>query len=223
MPLLLIPDEDRTLGEVLAALGRFVHRYRSELAPLALGLTVAFVGWWVHHAHRGWWPWLAALTVVGAVGVVVIPDGWLPGWTVLRRRLERAYTAVVAATVGGWLTAAAVWGPGLPPLPTLAVVGTVALAVPWWSHHRRRAKVRVERTLDAWPRAAEAVGLAGSRVTSAVVTVWGYTLRLALVSGQTVRSVVEKIPAIESVLGTRPGAVRVEADPSRADRAVVWV
>jgi len=223
VPLLLIPDDDRTVGEALVALARLVYRYRSELAPLFTGLAVAGVGWWLHAAHPGWWPWLAAVTALAAVGVLVVPGRWIPGWAVLDRSSERVYAAVVLAAVGGWLSAATTLGPGHRPLPTIVVVGTVVLAVPWWTHHRRRARVRVERVLDGWPVVAEAVGLAGSRVASALVSAWGYTVRLALVGGQTVRDVVDKIPAMESALGTRPGAIRVEPDQSRADRAVLRV
>ncbi len=31
-------------------------------------------------------------------------------------------------------------------------------ALPWWWHRRRRAQFRVERTLQAWPDIADAVG-----------------------------------------------------------------
>jgi hypothetical protein len=48
----------------------------------------------------------------------------------------------------------------------------VVLAVPWWAHRRRRAKVRVERKLAAWPDIARAIGLIGSEVMSATVDVW---------------------------------------------------
>jgi hypothetical protein len=44
-------------------------------------------------------------------------------------------------------------------------------------HARRRARVRVERKLEAWSEIAQAVGLAGSRVMSALVDVWGWRAR----------------------------------------------
>ena len=87
------------------------------------------------------------------------------------------------------------------------------LAVPWWAHRRRRAKVRVERLLAAWPEIAQAVGLAGSRVMSAVVDVWGWRARFALARGQTITDVITKLPAIESGLGTFRGAARVYPTP----------
>jgi hypothetical protein len=41
------------------------------------------------------------------------------------------------------------------------------------AHRRRRAKVRVERTLAAWPDISQAIGLPGSQVQSATVDLWG--------------------------------------------------
>ena len=69
--------------------------------------------------------------------------------------------------------------------------------------------LRVERLLDAWPEIAPAVGLAGSRVMSAVVDVWGWRARFALARGQTIEEVTAKLPSIESGLGTFRGAARV--------------
>src|SRR5439155_24006204 len=93
----------------------------------------------------------------------------------------------------------------------------------WWAHRRRRARVRVDRTIQAWPDIAEAIGLAGSRALSAVVDVWGWRARMALRTGQTVADVIAHVPAIESALGTRPGAVRVEPDPAHAGRFLMRV
>ena len=87
------------------------------------------------------------------------------------------------------------------------------LSVPWWAHRRRRAKVRVERKLEAWPEIAKAVGLPGSQVMSAVVDVWGWRSRIRLARGQTINDVMTKIPALESALGTFRGAIRVYPTP----------
>ena len=86
-------------------------------------------------------------------------------------------------------------------------------AVPWWASRRRRAKVRLERTLESWPEIARAVGLAGSQVMSAMVDLWGWRARFRLARGQTIHDVIAKIPAIESGLGTFRGAVRVYPTP----------
>jgi S-DNA-T family DNA segregation ATPase FtsK/SpoIIIE len=92
-------------------------------------------------------------------------------------------------------------------------LGAVILAVPWWAHRRRRAKVRVERQLAAWPDIAQAVGLAGSQVMSATVDLWGWRARLRLARGQTIADVTTRIPAIESGPGTHRGAVRIHPTP----------
>jgi S-DNA-T family DNA segregation ATPase FtsK/SpoIIIE len=123
--------------------------------------------------------------------------------------LERAYAAAVAVAGGLWLTAAALVGPATAPLPQVLIFGGTVLSVPWWTHQRRRAKVRVERKLEAWPEIAQAVGLPGSQVMSAVVDLWGWRARVRLARGQTIADVLARIPALESALGTFRGSVRV--------------
>jgi S-DNA-T family DNA segregation ATPase FtsK/SpoIIIE len=81
----------------------------------------------------------------------------------------------------------------------------------------------VDRVIHAWPDVAEAIGLNGSRVMSAVVDTWGWRARMKLRPGQSVADVVARVPAIESALGTRPGAVRVEQDPAHAGRCTMRV
>jgi S-DNA-T family DNA segregation ATPase FtsK/SpoIIIE len=227
IPLVLVPDDDRSVvGLGIVLLFRGIWRYRSELTPLWMLGVVALVGTWLHVRHPDWWLWLAATTAALTALIATlagVPRRRVSRWPWLYRTAERIYTAAVVAVTGSWLTAAAAIGPTRSPLPPLAIAGTIACAVPWWAHHRRRAKVRVVRTLDAWPDIGEAVGLAGSRVLSAVVDRWGFTARLGLPRGQTVRQVIDAIPAIESGLGSKPGAVRVEPDQSRADRAILRV
>jgi S-DNA-T family DNA segregation ATPase FtsK/SpoIIIE len=98
-------------------------------------------------------------------------------------------------------------------LPQALGIGAVALAVPWWANRRRRAKVRVERAIAAWPDIARNVGLDGSQVMNATVDLWGWRSRLRLARGQTITDVTAKIPALESGLGTQRGAVRVYPIP----------
>ncbi|MGC9666850.1 FtsK/SpoIIIE domain-containing protein [Planosporangium sp. 12N6] len=216
-PLMLVTDEPRLLKS-LAAAGRLLFRYRSELAPPATAATLDLGALWLHHAHPGTWPWLLATT--GAAALLALTHG--APWGVDRRE-ERRYAAVTTALAGGWLAAATALGPAHDPLQPALLLATVAAGVPWWAHRRRRARVRVDRTIQAWPELAEAAGLAGSRVLSAVVDVWGWRARVALRGGQTVADAVARVPAIESGLGTRPGAVRVEADPAHAGRFLLRV
>jgi S-DNA-T family DNA segregation ATPase FtsK/SpoIIIE len=98
-------------------------------------------------------------------------------------------------------------------MPAIAVALTIACGIPWWANRRRRAKVRVDRMLDAWPEIANATGLPGSQIMSALVDVWGWRARLRLARGQTINDVITKIPALESGLGTFRGAVRIYPTP----------
>lgn len=220
-PVLLVSEDER--GTALLVLGRLLHRYRSELAPFATTLALAVVATWTHRSHPGAALPIAALTVALTVLSAAPPAALAARWAPLGRPAERGYTAGTVALAGAWLSAAVAWGPGTPPLPTLALLGTVAAGLPWWLHHRRRLRVRVERTMTAWPQFADAIGLPGSRVISATADQWGWTGRLALRRGQTVRHAVAQTEEIASALGVRPGAVRVEPDPARADRAVLRV
>jgi FtsK/SpoIIIE family len=203
-PMVVINSSDALPDLVIITLVRLLWRYRSELAPLGLAAMVALSAWVLHAGHQHWWPGLAAITAVTAAGASV--TGSRLG---LATRAERGYAMTVIAATGGWLSAATAAGPGREPLPRLLVLGGCVLAVPWWAHRRRRAKVRVERMLAAWPEIAQAVGLAGSRLMSAVVDVWGWRARFALARGQTIQDVIAKLPAIESGLGTFRGAARV--------------
>jgi S-DNA-T family DNA segregation ATPase FtsK/SpoIIIE len=216
-PLTLLVD-DRYPGQTLQALVSVIYRYRSELAPLVLGATTGLAAVFLHTWIPGWAPVVALLALAGSAAL----------WGVQRltpglRRIERVYAAAVTGAAGLWLAAATAFGPGTAPLPALLTLGTLAAALPWWWHRRRRARVRVERTLDAWPDIAEAVGLTGSQVMSAVVDLWGWRARIGLRRGQTAADVIAKVPALESGLGTRPGAVWVEPDPARADHCLIRV
>jgi S-DNA-T family DNA segregation ATPase FtsK/SpoIIIE len=215
-PLLLLAD-DPYPGEYLEALARYVFRYRSELAPPVAAVALSLTGAVLHDQAPD------AAPLVGVVAATVAAVLAWPKTAPELRKTERAYAIAATLTAGAWLAAATTFGPGAGPLPALLLVGTVLGGVPWWAHRRRRAKVRVERTLDAWPDIAEAIGLPGSRVMSAVVDLWGWRARIGLRRGQTVADLINRVPALESSLHTRPGAVRVEPDPDRADHALLRV
>ena len=131
----------------------------------------------------------------------------------LPTRAERTCAMAGIAATGGWLAAATAAGEAHGPLPRVLLVARLVLAVPWWAHRRRRAKVRVERLLAAWPEIAPAVGLTGSWVISAVVDLLGWRVRFALARGQSIIDVIAKLPAIESGLGTFRCAARVYPTP----------
>jgi hypothetical protein len=216
-PMVVINDGDQLPDLVIVLIGRWLWRYRSELAPAYLTLATASAGWLLHASHPQSWPLILVAAVIAVLSLAI-----LGGRLGLPRRSERLYAATVTMTTGSWLAAATAFGPLHPPLPRL-LIGASVLAVPWWAHRRRRARVRVERKLAAWPDIANSVGLAGSRVMSAVVDAWGWTARIALRRGHTVADAIGKLPAIESALGTRPGAVRIEPDAARADHFLMRV
>jgi hypothetical protein len=217
-PMMLITSDDQLPDMIGVLIGRWLWRYRSELAPVHAAYLAMLAGWLLHATHPGWWPGVLATTMVFAFTLVRL--GRRVG---LDRPIERLYSTAVAAMTGIWLAAATAEGPTRRPLPQLLLIGGVLLSIPWWAHRRRRARVRVERTLAAWPQIAESIGLTGSRIMSAVVDAWGWTARVALRRGHTVADALGKLAAIESALGTRPGAVRIEADRDRADHFLMRV
>jgi S-DNA-T family DNA segregation ATPase FtsK/SpoIIIE len=158
----------------------------------------------LHTSRFHWWFVTTGVTAVATLAMVFL--GQRVG---LANRLERGYATATIALTGGWITAATILGPFHRPLPTVAIIAGVIAAIPWWAHRRRRAKVRIERKLDAWPEIAQAIGLAGSRIQSIVIDVWGWHARLALARGQTIDDALHRIPALESALDVHRGAARV--------------
>jgi hypothetical protein len=213
-PMMVINSGDPFPELAIAVIARLAWRYRSELAPVAVTGALAAAGGWLHAAHPGAAVAVLAGSLAAACAVAVL--GARAG---LARPAERAYAGAVLLAGGAWLALAAALGPLTRPLPLSLGIGAVVLSVPWWAHRRRRARVRVERTLAAWPDIARAVGLAGSAVMSATVDVWGWRARFRLARGQTITDVMARIAAIESGLGTFRGAVRVYPTPDdRANR-----
>jgi DNA translocase FtsK/SpoIIIE-like protein len=194
-----------TAGVLLA---RWAWRYRSELAPVGVAAGLVAAAWWLHATRPRWWLPIAVLTGVAAWAVALFGARWR-----FPTRAERVYAAITIYAAGVWMSAATAVGPFLPPLPQALAIAGLTLSVPWWAHRRRRAKVKLDRKLQAWPDIAKTIGLAGSEVMSATVDVWGWRARFRLARGQTIADVVAKIPAIESGLGTFRGAVRVYPTP----------
>ncbi|GAA2415661.1 plasmid transfer protein TraB [Actinomadura vinacea] len=210
---MVVINGDEQLPELAGiVLGRMLWRYRSELAPFYVAVTLALGGTVLHTTNPGWWPYLLGVATVAAWMLAMFGDRFG-----LALRSERLYGATVAVSGGGWLAAVTALGITFRPLPQILVCGGFVLAVPWWVHRRRRAKVRVDRQIAAWPEIAQSIGLAGSRAQSAVADVWGWRARFALARGQTIEDVIAKVPAIESALGTFRGAVRVF--PTRDSKA----
>ena len=207
-PMMVLNTGDQFPDSLGAVLARGAWRYRSELAPVALTAGILATAIYLHRAwqHR----WGLILGPADASAWLLLVFGARMG---LAPFMERVYAAITTVFAGTWLALAIALGPFRPPLPQCLVIGSFVLAIPWWAHRRRRARVRVERKLEAWPDIAKAVGLAGSEVMSAIIDVWGWRARFRLARGQTITDVIAKIPAIESGLGTFRGAVRVYPTP----------
>jgi len=207
-PMMMFNTADALPETVGALLLRGAWRYRSELAPLGVVAGLVAAAWWLHRTGPHWWLPLAVLAGVAAWAVALFGARWR-----FPTLAERAYAAITIYAAGVWVSAATAVGPFRSPLPQALAIAALILSVPWWTHRRRRAKVRLDRKLQAWPDIANAIGLAGSEVMSATVDVWGWRARFRLARGQTISDVVAKIPAIESGLGTFRGAVRVYPTP----------
>ena len=212
-PMMVINSGDPLPELAAVVISRLLWRYRSELAPVPASAAVFVLGWWAHATFGVWWQW--ACIVIGAV--LAAWALWAFGTRIgIAALLERLYVALCVFTAGLWIALAAALGPASPPLPHALGAAALALAVPWWTNRRRRAKVRVERTLASWPQIARDVGLPGSQVLSATVGVWGWRARLRLSRGQTIADVIGRIPALESGLGVFRGAVRHLPDVRQA-------
>jgi hypothetical protein len=207
-PMLMINSGDPIPHLAVMIIARWVWRYRSELAPLGIAVLMAAFGRYAHAALPQWWPVILACS--GAAAWILAAFGAKLG---IPARLERLYMAVTVLASGTWVVLAAAFGPLAAPLPQVLGLGGAVLAVPWWANRRRRAKVRVERTITAWPDIARNAGLDGSQIMNATVDLWGWRARLRLARGQTIADVTAKIPALESGLGTHRGALRVHPTP----------
>jgi S-DNA-T family DNA segregation ATPase FtsK/SpoIIIE len=201
-------------------LPRLAWRYRSELAPLYAALVLLATGVVLHLWLPSWWP---IITAVGAAAATIL--GLLGYRLGLDRQAERAYATTTTAAATLWLAAATWWGPIRRPLLLAWLAGLLAAGVPWWWHRRRRAKLRVLRAVDRWGDDAAAADLDGTRLQRVEVTPDGrqWSARVLLPKGQTLKDVLDRIPRLESALGLRPRAIRVEEDPTLARRVILRV
>jgi DNA segregation ATPase FtsK/SpoIIIE, S-DNA-T family len=174
----------------------------------------------LHMSWPGWWQIIAATALAG--GLIVGDLGHRLG---LDRPIERAYAATVTAAAGLWLAAATRLGPLRRPLLALLLAGVLVGGVPWWTHRRRRAKVRVIRAMHTWAEDAAAADLDGAHLQHVDVTADGqqWTARLLLPKGKTLADALARVPKLESALGLRPRAIRVEEDPTLARRVILRV
>jgi S-DNA-T family DNA segregation ATPase FtsK/SpoIIIE len=213
-------DQEPDGYRLRSPLPQLAWRYRSELAPLYTALSLLVAGVLLHALWPGWWQIIAAVAV--AAGLIVADLGHRLG---LDRPIERGYAATVTAAGGLWLTAATRLGPLRRSLLLVLLAGMLAGGVPWWAHRRRRAKVRVVRAMTTWAEDAAAADLDGARLQHVDVAGDGqqWTARLLLPKGKTLADALARVPKLESALGLRPRAIRVEEDPTLARRVILRV
>ncbi len=90
-PMVLITSEDQLPDMIGVLIGRWLWRYRSELAPLYTATLTALAGWLLHATHPGWWPGILATAMVAVFALLRL--GHRIG---LARLIERAYAATAA-------------------------------------------------------------------------------------------------------------------------------
>jgi len=164
-PLLIIGTEEPVGIIVAGMIAQWAWRHRSAFLPFTVTGSAFVTAALIHPRHARWWITAACVTVFVTVLLGIqhrllwerpagrFTSGMLARmWTAcgIDRPTERAYVAVVTACAGGWLSAAIALGPATRPLPTIAGIGTVILGIPWWAHRRRRARVRIERTIRSY-------------------------------------------------------------------------
>jgi S-DNA-T family DNA segregation ATPase FtsK/SpoIIIE len=205
---------------------RLGWRYRHELAPfyVAIGLAIfASIG---HDYAPDLWPALPPL------GALVTAGLW--HWKA-NRRPEEVYVVAVGTFATAWTTVAWWASPWHNWLRWPAVLGAVAAGLPRWWHYRRRGRITVKpgapkgarrelrRLMKRWVELADDMELGGSHIQRGEADESGFTFTLALRPGHTAADAVGRLGRVESVLETRPGAVRVLPDPARANRVFLRV
>lgn len=201
-------------GDTFNGVGRLfwaAWRFRSELTPVYWTAATMLLGAWLHAVHPNWWP----LPIVAGVAVVVVVCTGRPAavgirFPLLRRPKVQHYTAALAVALSAWLTTATFIGATAGVMETVAVAGMLALGAPWWWWNDRRRLVRIRRVIEDFPDTAEAAKLPGARITSTDIHPWGWVARVKLRRAQRYAHVVNALEDLESAMGTRVGALRVE-------------
>jgi S-DNA-T family DNA segregation ATPase FtsK/SpoIIIE len=205
---------------------RWAWRYRHELGPFYVLLGLAIIAGIGNDYAPAWW-------------LLTLPLGGVVTAALLRWRSDREAERLYILAIGGastlWTMVAWWASPGHDWLVLAGLAGAVAGGVPHWWHYRRRGKVttrrgvsrkarrELRRIVKNWPELAEYMELAGSHVQRAEADEIGFVFTLALRTGLTAGDVLGKLPRVESVLETRPGAARLLPDPNHAHRIFVRI
>src|SRR5690242_7158492 len=104
-PMMVISSDDQLPDMIGVVIGRWLWRYRSELAPAHVGYLTALAAWLLHTTHPGSWPGILATAMLTAF--VLGRFGRRFG---LVNLAERIYAATVVLADAAWLAAATAGG-----------------------------------------------------------------------------------------------------------------
>lgn len=186
-------------------------RYRWQLTPIAVA-----AGAWLLAILMRAWPPAGVVLVAAAVATLV-------GLHRFRLRGEELlYGRLVVAAGSSWIIAAALIGPARPGVALAWAILTIGAGLPWWRHRRIRGRIRVDRTIEAWPDWSNRAGLTGVRIVTATAGRVSDRLRLELRRGQqNARQLVDGLENLASVRGTPVWRLRADTTITRTDPGLV--
>lgn len=187
-------------------------RYRWQLAPLGMaGAVYADAALLAAHPPTGG-ILLAGGATLGGV--------WL--WRAKLRAEELLYGRLALTAGITWPVLAALVGPtSIEALGTWVVL-TAAGAVPWWKHRRIRGRVRVDRTIEAWPDWTARAGHPGVRAVHGTAGRAVDRIRLELQRGrQKAAGLVTDVESYASVRGIPLWRIRFDTQITRTDPGLV--
>src|SRR5581483_9053067 len=70
-PMVVINSDDPLPDMVVVLIARWLWRYRSELGPLFIAITMMIAAAALHATHRSWWVGISAIAITTAPGLVL--------------------------------------------------------------------------------------------------------------------------------------------------------
>lgn len=193
--------EDRIAKQLF----KLMWRYRSELVPFGVMLSVLVLVWLFRVFFQPEW---YLMWVVAAVGSAAIYCTHRFGKSIPRYHCVLGIATLVVG--GSWISDSVRFG-HFERWWWLGLAGvTLFLGYFWWKHHHRRTKVKMNRKLEDWPQKCAAFGLPKSRVQSVIVDEHGgWKARVYMAMGQTIDDARKNLPKIEAVLHLHRGTARI--------------
>ena len=195
-----------------------VRRNRHVTVPMAVPAGFASAGAVLAHL-----PHAGAPTAVGASALAA--SVWWAAPHKWDRSVERWYARASVLAAGGWLSATAVMGLGIPELIALGPL-SLAWGIPWWWHKRPRKQSGeiVAQWAAWWQHYAPGWGLAGSQVTDVTTAGVIDTLHVQLWAGKQHRKHVdEALPLLESALRGHVDAGMTRCETVKGDPSKVLI